>query len=262
MNDTETNIGLRQIYEVINDRDTDTISMTTFYDLARKYGDQLTEDEIRMLLEKTQMGGTNLDFDEFYTIMKGAGRDNSVMNMSRSSFRNKNNNDIYVKKSNNPNISDNNSINNSRIRTKKYIYKEVNKKEVEPEPEPEPEPEQEPVQKEEEIVQNMEEIEQNKEIEYEIERKFDSPKQNYVEEYHEEQIIENQIPLENDNNINNINKLSTCSMKISSPSLLFRDLSSSSSSSSSSSFSSFFIFSFSSSFFLFSSFSFDLFIFG
>ena len=207
VNDTETNIGLRQIYEVINDRDTDTISMTTFYDLARKYGDQLTEDEIRMLLEKTQMGGTNLDFDEFYTIMKGAGRDNSVMNMSKSSFRNKNNNDIYVKKSNNPNISDNNSINNSRIRTKKYIYKEVNKKEVEPEPEPEPEPEQEPVQKEEEIVQNMEEIEQNKEIEYEIERKFDSPKQNYVEEYHEEQIIENQIPLENDNNINNINNI-------------------------------------------------------
>ena len=50
---------------------------------------------------------TDLTYDEFYTIMKGAGRDNSVMNMSRSSFRNKNNNDIYVKKSNNPNISDN-----------------------------------------------------------------------------------------------------------------------------------------------------------
>ena len=201
VNDTETNIGIRQIYEVINDRDTDTISMTTFYDLARKYGDQLTEDEIRMLLEKTQMGGTNLDFDEFYTIMKGAGKDNSMMNMSRSSFRNKNNNEVYVKKGNNSNISDNNSINNSRIRTKKYIYKEVNKKEVEPEPEPEPE------QNKEETEQNMEEIEQNKEIEYEIERKFDSPKQNYVEEYHEEQEIENQIPIENDNNINNINNI-------------------------------------------------------
>ena len=201
VNDTETNIGIRQIYEVINDRDTDTISMSTFYDLARKYGDQLTEDEIRMLLEKTQMGGTNLDFDEFYTIMKGAGKDNSMMNMSRSSFRNKNNNEVYVKKGNNSNISDNNSINNSRIRTKKYIYKEVNKKEVEPEPEPEPE------QNKEETEQNMEEIEQNKEIEYEIERKFDSPKQNYVEEYHEEQEIENQIPIENDNNINNINNI-------------------------------------------------------
>ncbi len=191
VNDTETNIGLRQIYEVINDRDTDTISMTTFYDLARKYGDQLTEDEIRMLLEKTQMGGTNLDFDEFYTIMKGAGKDNSIMNMSRSSFRNKNNNEVYAKKSNNANISDNNSNNNSRIRTKKYLYKEVNKKEVEPEQDPN-------------RGENKEEIDKNKEKEYEIERKFDSPKQNFVEEYHEEKEIENQIPLENDNNINNI----------------------------------------------------------
>ena len=191
VNDTETNIGLRQIYEVINDRDTDTISMTTFYDLARKYGDQLTEDEIRMLLEKTQMGGTNLDFDEFYTIMKGAGKDNSIMNMSRSSFRNKNNNEVYAKKSNNANISDNNSNNNSRIRTKKYLYKEVNKKEVEPEQDPN-------------RGENKEEIDKNKEKEYEIERKFDSPKQNFVEEFHEEKEIENQIPLENDNNINNI----------------------------------------------------------
>ena len=90
VNDTETNMGLRQIHDVINDRDTDTISMTTFYDLARKYGDQLNEDELRMLLEKTQMGGTDLTFDEFYTIMKGSGKDNSSLNMSRSSFRNKN----------------------------------------------------------------------------------------------------------------------------------------------------------------------------
>ena len=77
VNDTDSNIGLRQIHEVIKDRDTDTISMSTFYDLARNYGDKLNENEIRFLLEKTQMGGNNLTFDEFYTIMKGAGKDNS-----------------------------------------------------------------------------------------------------------------------------------------------------------------------------------------
>ena len=136
VNDTETNIGLRQMHEVINDRDTDTISMTTFYDLARNYGDQLTEDEIRILLEKTQMGGTNLTFDEFYTIMKGAGKENSSMNVSRSSYRNKNNNEVYVKKGNNEN-------NNNKVRTKKFIYK----KEIEPEKE-----------------KNKEEPEQNKEV--------------------------------------------------------------------------------------------------
>ena len=117
LNDTETNMGLRQIHEVINDRDTDSIPMSTFYNLARDYGDQLTEDEIRILLEKTQMGGTNLTFDEFYTIMKGAGKENTSMNISRSSNRNKNNNDVYIKKGNNP---ENNS---NKIRSKKVIYK-------------------------------------------------------------------------------------------------------------------------------------------
>ena len=213
VNDTETNMGLRQIHDVINDRDTDTISMTTFYDLARKYGDQLNEDELRMLLEKTQMGGTDLTFDEFYTIMKGSGKDNSSMNMSRSSFRNKNNNnnEVYVRKSNNnSNINDNNIMNNSKIRTKKYIYKEQTKKEIKPEPEPEPEQEQEQEQKlEQEQEQKIENnnnnasIEENKEIDFEFDRRFESPKQNYIEEYHEEHIIEeDQIPPQDDNNIN------------------------------------------------------------
>ena len=213
VNDTETNMGLRQIHDVINDRDTDTISMTTFYDLARKYGDQLNEDELRMLLEKTQMGGTDLTFDEFYTIMKGSGKDNSSMNMSRSSFRNKNNNnnEVYVRKSNNnSNINDNNIMNNSKIRTKKYIYKEQTKKEIKPEPEPEPEPEQEQEQEqkleqEQEIENNNNNasIEENKEIDFEFDRRFESPKQNYIEEYHEEHIIEeDQIPPQDDNNIN------------------------------------------------------------
>ena len=211
VNDTETNMGLRQIHDVINDRDTDTISMTTFYDLARKYGDQLNEDELRMLLEKTQMGGTDLTFDEFYTIMKGSGKDNSSLNMSRSSFRNKNNNnnEVYVRKSNNnSNINDNNIMNNSKIRTKKYIYKEQTKKEIKPEPEPEPEQEQEQEQKleqEQEIENNNNNasIEENKEIDFEFDRRFESPKQNYIEEYHEKHIIEeDQIPPQDDNNIN------------------------------------------------------------
>ena len=170
VNDTETNMGLRQIHDVINDRDTDTISMTTFYDLARKYGDQLNEDELRMLLEKTQMGGTDLTFDEFYTIMKGSGKDNSSLNMSRSSFRNKNNNnnEVYVRKSNNnSNINDNNIMNNSKIRTKKYIYKEQTKKEIKPEPEPEPEQEQEQEQKLEQ--------EQEQKIELKEEPKVEAP---------------------------------------------------------------------------------------
>ena len=138
VNDTDSNVGLRQIFDVINDRDTDNVSMSTFYTLARDYGDQLSEDEIRFLLEKTQMGGSELTFDEFYTIMKGAGRDNknnnSFMNMSRSSYRNNKNNDVYVKKSSNQNsIKRNIGDNNKKIRTKKFLYEEPRQSEPEPE---------------------------------------------------------------------------------------------------------------------------------
>ena len=214
VNDTETNIGLRQEFDVINDRDTDTVSMSTFYTLARDYGDQLTEDEIRKLLEKTQMGGSELTFDEFYTIMKGSGnRSNS--NSSRGALRNNNNNvnkEVYVKKSNS-NISGNN--NPEKVRSKKYIYKEQQiqvqpekvieskqEKIQEPEPEPEqeleqnqePEPEPEQVQ---ELEQNQEQerepdIEQNQEINIEVERIYESPKP-YQNQENEENLVE-QIP--------------------------------------------------------------------
>ena len=107
VNDTETNAGIHQMYEVINDRDTDTVPMSTFYTLAKDYGDKLSEDEIRELLEKTQMGGEELNFDEFYTIMKisKSNNSNSNINSNRSSYRNKKN-EVYVKKgSNNPNVN-------------------------------------------------------------------------------------------------------------------------------------------------------------
>ena len=214
VNDTETNIGLRQEFDVINDRDTDTVSMSTFYTLARDYGDQLTEDEIRMLLEKTQMGGSELTFDEFYTIMKGSGN-GSNSNSSRGALRNNNNNvnkEVYVKKSNS-NISGNN--NPEKVRSKKYIYKEQQiqvqpekvieskqEKIQEPEPEPEqeleqnqePEPEPEQVQ---ELEQNQKQerepdIEQNQEINIEVERIYESPKP-YQNQENEENLVE-QIP--------------------------------------------------------------------
>ena len=200
VNDTDTNIGLRQIYDVINDRDSDTVSMSTFYTLARDYGDQLSEDEIRMLLEKTQMGGNELTFDEFYAIMKNSGNQSGV-NSSRASFRNNkinNNGEVYVKKSNNNlNIGTNNNI--EKLRNKNNIYKEQYQIELEPELEQnhieyqqqeiEQEPEQEPEQEQQE--QEQPEIEENQELNIEIERRYESPKQ-----YHNEENLVEQIPPE------------------------------------------------------------------
>ena len=53
------------------------------------------------------------------------------------------------------------------------------------------------------IIDISEETSENKEIDFEFDRRFESPKQNYIEEYHEKHIIEeDQIPPQDDNNIN------------------------------------------------------------
>ena len=84
VNDNETNLGLRQLFDALKDPESDTISMHTFIKLAKDYGDDdgISEDELRYLLEKTQLGGDELTFDEFYTIMKGGGSSSSKSNIS------------------------------------------------------------------------------------------------------------------------------------------------------------------------------------
>ena len=84
VNDNETNLGLRQLFDALKDPESDTISMHTFIKLAKDYGDDdgISVDELRYLLEKTQLGGDELTFDEFYTIMKGGGSSSSKSNVS------------------------------------------------------------------------------------------------------------------------------------------------------------------------------------
>ena len=206
VNDTESNVGLRQIFDVINDRDTDNVSMSTFYTLARDYGDQLSEDEIRYLLERTQMGGTDLTFDEFYTIMKGAVRDNksnnSFMNMSRSSYRNNKNNDVYVRKSSNQNsIKRNIGDNSKKIRTKKFIYEEP--KQSEPEPEKD-------IEDEKELEQHLEKPPMYQE-EQQPSNVEDQQPPNIEEQQYEEKVITttkiiNQNDFNNNDDMNNLNE--------------------------------------------------------
>ena len=94
VNDNETNIGLRQLFDALKDPESETISMHTFIKLAKEYGDEegMSENELRYLLEKTQLGGDELTFDEFYTIMKGGGSSSSKSNVSMRSS------EVYNKK--------------------------------------------------------------------------------------------------------------------------------------------------------------------
>ena len=94
VNDNETNIGLRQLFDALKDPESETISIHTFIKLAKEYGDEegMSENELRYLLEKTQLGGDELTFDEFYTIMKGGGSSSSKSNVSMRSS------EVYNKK--------------------------------------------------------------------------------------------------------------------------------------------------------------------
>ena len=72
VNDNESNTGLRQLFDALKDPGSNTISMSTFMKLARDYDEEdVPGDELRYLLEKTQLGGDELTFEEFCTIMKG-----------------------------------------------------------------------------------------------------------------------------------------------------------------------------------------------
>jgi len=115
VNDNETNYGLRQLFDALKDPDSDTISMHTFIKLAKDYGDEdgLSEEELRYLLEKTQLGGDELTFDEFYTIMKGGGSSSSKSN---ASLRSSNANNININKKQSP-------LSNVASSQENYTYK-------------------------------------------------------------------------------------------------------------------------------------------
>ena len=134
LNNIENDEGIRQNYNAINNRDTDTISLSTFDSLAREYGDKLEENEIRDLLAKTEMGGEELTYEEFSTIMKGAkhsNKNNKIYNLNNNTTNivsSKKSKGVYEKKTsgrdNNSisNVSNKNSIDiNKRVRSK-YLY--------------------------------------------------------------------------------------------------------------------------------------------
>ena len=69
MSDAKNKKGIRTIFNVFSDLD-NKIPMTTFYQTAKEVGDEEGGAEIRDLVEKSKTGGKEIDFDEFYDIMR------------------------------------------------------------------------------------------------------------------------------------------------------------------------------------------------
>ena len=69
ISDVETNQGIKTIFEVFSDSD-NKIPMPTFYQVAKEVGDEDNGEEIRNLVEQSKTGGKEIDYSEFYNIMK------------------------------------------------------------------------------------------------------------------------------------------------------------------------------------------------
>lgn len=68
--DVETKKGIKRIFQVFSDLD-NKIPMPAFYQKAKEVGDENGGLEIKNLIQQSKTGAKELDFDEFYDIMKG-----------------------------------------------------------------------------------------------------------------------------------------------------------------------------------------------
>lgn len=69
LSDKETKKGIKNIFDVFSDVD-NKIQMPSFYQIGKEIGDEDNYLEIKNLVEISKTGMRELDFDEFYSIMK------------------------------------------------------------------------------------------------------------------------------------------------------------------------------------------------
>ena len=69
VSDVESRKGIKDIFNTFSDVD-DKIQMPTFYQTAKELGDEDNYAEIKRLVEMSKTGGKELNFEEFYNIMK------------------------------------------------------------------------------------------------------------------------------------------------------------------------------------------------
>ena len=70
LGDKETKEGIRRIFDLfIDDPSSDTITLASLRRIARELGEQMSNEELKDMLERASSNGTELSFEEFYDIM-------------------------------------------------------------------------------------------------------------------------------------------------------------------------------------------------
>ena len=70
LGDKETKSGIERIFNLfIDDPQQETITLASLRRIARELGEQMSNDELKDMLERASSNGTELTFEEFYDIM-------------------------------------------------------------------------------------------------------------------------------------------------------------------------------------------------
>ena len=70
LGDKESKEGINRIFQLfIDDPNADSITLHSLRRIARELGEQMSEEELREMLERASSDGHELKFDEFYAIM-------------------------------------------------------------------------------------------------------------------------------------------------------------------------------------------------
>ncbi len=74
VNDTKSEQGLKRVFDVmIDDPDQTTLSKDAFKQLAKKYGDEMSDEDVNQIFEMVEPGSDEITFESFYVIMNKKG---------------------------------------------------------------------------------------------------------------------------------------------------------------------------------------------
>ena len=70
LHDKESKEGIRRIFDLfIDNPNNDTVTMSALKKVALELGENMTDDDLKDMLERTSTSGNEITFDEFYDIM-------------------------------------------------------------------------------------------------------------------------------------------------------------------------------------------------
>ena len=61
--------GIRKIFDLFKDNKSDTINLLALKKAGNKYGQKMTNEQYKLLIEKGSKNGNEITFDDFYQIM-------------------------------------------------------------------------------------------------------------------------------------------------------------------------------------------------